>query len=189
MTGEGFWQVEFVGIWQDGDSHLNALHTLVGYTLTACEEHWRHKQGLGDDLNISNFKGSFEPCWDKHINPNSNTLQKSQTSKVFIHTKEFLLFFCCQIVKHLPEGQDGGMLSVVAPFIDCVLFGKFKKTEVKTQSQIPMGGGVLGLCNSNIINRVIIRVVFTLCDLYNKHLKTRRIHFLTTGNHSANNWP
>lgn len=45
MTGEGFWQVEVSGIGQDSDCHLDALHTRKGYTFTACEEHWQHKQG------------------------------------------------------------------------------------------------------------------------------------------------
>lgn len=61
MAGEGFWQVAFGGVRQDGDCHPDAAHTQEGYTVTACEEHWRYKQGLNDDPIILN---SFEETLD-----------------------------------------------------------------------------------------------------------------------------
>lgn len=44
MTGQGLWQVQIVGVGQEGHRHLDALHARERNSVDACEEHWRSKQ-------------------------------------------------------------------------------------------------------------------------------------------------
>lgn len=52
MAGEGLRQVKVCGVRQDGNCHVDALHAQKMDAVAACEEHWRHKQGLNDALLI-----------------------------------------------------------------------------------------------------------------------------------------
>lgn len=45
-------------------------------------------------------------------------------------TEELFLFLCWQFFEHLPEGHDVRMISIIASFIHCVLFGKIKNKHI-----------------------------------------------------------
>ena len=58
----------------------------------------------------------------------TNRLQSNLISGTL--TEELFLFLRWQFVKHLPEGHDVRMVSMIASFIHCVLFGKIKNKHI-----------------------------------------------------------